>query len=298
VLIAILGLLAFVPRSPARPETLKGLKPLGVILFAPAVAGIFVALQLGKDRGWNDFLAPAVLVASIVLIAYWAWDQSRMANPLIDVRSFGRRPILFGNLSVALLAMGGFQQGQITSLVLQVPKWTGAGFGLTAFMAGLIMACLNTVSLVASPLSGSMSRRVGVRRIAVTGALVMSLAWLTLALYRPSVLTIIVCLVPLMIGMAMLQAGAYITIVQATDPARTSEATGMSYIFLNLFIAIGGQIGFLLLATGQIADPAKGPGSFPTYDSFTLAYGFVTAVTALGVVVAAMIPKFVTPTSR
>lgn len=290
VAISIVALLAMVPASREKPGALPREGLLTGLLFAPAVAGVFVTFQLAATWTWHDPRTWAVLVGSLLLLAFWAFDQSRRAQPLIDVRSLGKREILVANLSVGLLAMGCMQNGQAMSLFMQQPVWTGTGLGLSAFEAGALLMAINAVALVASPWGGAMGWRFGARRIGMLGAALVLLGWMAMTLFHASFAFVVAADTVLMLGLAILQPVAYNTVVAATPPDRTSEATGMTYVFLNTFIAIGGQILFLLLATATVHDPAQGIGSFPADAAYTRGFGAIAGIALLGLFIASRLP--------
>lgn len=291
VALTILGLFAWVPASRASGASLPGRRALPGLLFAPAIAGIFAAIQFSRDRGWQDPLTLALLVASPLLLAAWARQQSRAAEPLIDVRSLASRPVLVANLCIGLLAMGAFQQGQMMSLLFQQPRWTGVGFELSATTAGLIMLLLNTTTMIGSPFGGALTGRRGARLVTGVGSALIICGWSLLAVQHDVLPLVLAINVMLMLGLSTVQASAYLAVVQATPPERTSEATGITYIFLNTCIAIGGQILFLLLASSTVAGRAQAAGTYPSDAGFGHAFAFLIAVSCLGLAAAFALPK-------
>jgi MFS family permease len=290
VLLAIAGLLTLLPRTVKGTLSLAGVNLVAGVLFAPAIAGFFVAFQLAATLGWSDGRVWGILCGSIGLLVAWGWHQSRVATPLLNIRSLGHRQVLFANLAIGMLALGGMQHGQILSLLLQQPAATGIGFGLSATVAGLILLPLNAIALVASPLAGSLSGRLGPRTVAIIGSMLGVAGW-TATTAQPNWFPwVMTASVVELFGLSMVLTAAYVAIVEATPSERTSEAMGISYVFLNVFIAIGGQSVFLLLATSAVKIPAAA-GTFPSAAAFSSALGFVVAVAVVGTWVSWMLPR-------
>lgn len=290
VVLAIVALLKLVPPPQQKPGRIPREGLFQGLLFAPAIAGIFISFQLANAWGWQDPRPWSVIAGSLLVLLYWGWDQSHRSHPLIDVRSLGRREILLANLSVGLLAMGCMQNGQAMSLFLQQPQWTGTGFGLSAFQAGIVLLAVGSVSLVASPWGGALGNRHGARAVGSAGAALVLIGWMAITLHHPSLWFVLLADVLMMVGLSVLQTVSYNTVVAATPSDRTSEATGMTYVFLNTSIAIGGQIMFLLMATATVHDPAQGTGTFPADAAYFKAFAYISTIALLGLIVASLLP--------
>lgn len=288
-LLTIAVLRAFVPASRPSAGMPKEIKVLPGLLFAPAIAGIFIAIQFSHSRGWGHPLIWLMLGGSLLLIVFWAWHQHRQTTPLIYVRSLANRQVLFGNLILGVLAAGWCNNGQILSLILQQPAWTGAGFAVSASFSGMVLLGLNLISLFASPWGGLMGARYGVRRAALVGGIIGTLAWTAIVLHHSSMWFFIAADALLMVGLCVVQVTGFNLVVQATAPERTSEASGMTFVIFYTASAIGGQIIFLLLATATVTQP--GAGSFPSAPAYELGLAFIEVMGLIGLVIAFLLPK-------
>jgi predicted MFS family arabinose efflux permease len=251
---------------------------------------VFVSFQLANAWGWRNVSVWAVLIGSLVAIVIWGWHQSRQADPLINVHSLGRRPILLANLSISLLAMGCMQNGQVMSLLLQQPLWTQVGFGLSAGAAGTLLLPLMAITLIGSPWGGSLAGRQGARSVALIGYLLVAAGWIAIALYHQSLSFVVAADVVALFGLSFVQPAAYLTVVDATPADHTSEATGMTFVFVNIFMSIGGQAVFLLLATSTVKS-ATAAGTYPGPATYLLVFIYVIATALAGLLAAWLLPK-------
>jgi MFS family permease len=291
IVATFLAMLAF-GRGPApKTASLAKVNVLAGIAFVPALAAIFASFQFAKGRGWVDLRVWGPLALSVLTLIIWGRHQSRQANPLIDVRSLGHRPVLLANLIVGVLAVGCMQNGQVIALLLQQPEWTHIGFGMSATASGFLMLPLYGITLIGNPLGGSLTGRNGARAVALIGFALITLGWAAIALFHQSLAFVVIADMGAVCGYGMAQSAAYITVVEATPTDRTSEATGMTYVFLNTFIAIGAQVVFSLFATSTVKNPALGAGAFPAESSYALAFAFIIATGLLGMAVACLLPR-------
>lgn len=287
--ITIVALLAYVPAGKSTPGGMKNIKVMPGLLFVPAVAGVFVAIQFSHEWGWGDLRILGLVIGSVLLIAFWVWHQRRQEKPLIYVRSLANRQVLFGNLILGAMAAGWCQNGQILSLILQQPTWTGTGFAVSASFSGMVLLGLNLISLVASPWGGAMAARHGARRAALIASVIGTLAWTAIVINHASMWFFIAALALVMVGICVLHVTGFNLVIEATEAERTSEASGMSFVIFYTASAIGGQAIFLLLATATVSQ--TGGGSFPAASAYDLALGFVEAMSLIGLVIAFLLPK-------
>jgi MFS family permease len=288
-IITVIALLVFVPAPTRERASLKGISILPGLLFAPAIAGVFVAIQLAHGWGWSAPGIWVIIAASLTTLMFWAYHQSRQATPLIYVRSLAIRNVLFGNLILAVLAAGWCQNGQMLSLILQQPAWTGTSFAVSATFSGLVLLGLNAVSLFASPWGGVMAVRKGARHAALIGGVVGVIAWTVVVFDHSSLWVFIAADFVLMVGLCIVQVTGFNLVVQATAPERTSEASGMTFVIFYTFSAIGGQIIFLLLASSTVTQ--AGTGSYPSGSAYDLALAFIEIMGLIGLVIAYCLPR-------
>ena len=114
------------------------------VLFAPALAMALLALQSVRERGWADARVLGGFAAAGLLLLYWGRHQAGQARPLINVRMLAQRRLALTNLAMVFLALGAIQLGQVLSLLLQQPTWTGIGLGLSPSAMGWLMLPLNS----------------------------------------------------------------------------------------------------------------------------------------------------------
>jgi hypothetical protein len=85
--------------------------------------------------------------------------------------------------------------------------------------------------------------------------------------------------------------GLYNLIIESTPPERTGEATGMTYVFLTAFFAVGAQIVFALLESGRVVNPAHAGLAFPSDGAYVLGFAYIAATGVLGFILATQLPR-------
>ncbi|MFL6682744.1 MAG: MFS transporter [Burkholderiaceae bacterium] len=286
VLKCVISLAAFVavalvvPRPRQPPASLEGVDLVRGILFAPALAVALLALQAARERGWSDVRVLGGFAAAALLFAYWARHQALQARPLINVRMLAQRRLALTNLAMIFLALGAIQLGQMLSLLLQQPAWTGIGLGLSPSAMGWLMLPLNALTIVVSPLAGRVGRRIGDQRVALVGAGACLAAWLALLAWHATLAQLVAAAVCCTIGYGLLMPALYNLIARASPIENASEAAGVNAVCLAAFMAVGSQLLFGLLGSQTVHDAAHGSYSYPGEAAFKLAFAYLVAMCA------------------
>jgi MFS family permease len=286
---ALAGILLLVPPSPRSGDT-RATDWLSGVLFAPGVTLALLYLTLAPRWGWADPRALAMLAAGVALIVWWVHRSLTSPAPLVSVRAFADRTVAVGSGVTALVAMSTLQIAVFFSLLLQAPKWTIAGLGLSATVAGLAKLPSNITSTFAAPLGGWLAGRGGGRRAMVIGGLITSTGWGLVLLDASSVAIVVAELIVISFGATMLFAVAPTIIAQASPPDRVSEIAGLLTVIRQLFLGIGAQLVTTLLALDSVV---RGGQRFPSPWAYQL-----TIVAIIGVCVLATALCFALPAAR
>ncbi|WP_075790866.1 MFS transporter [Massilia putida] len=277
------------PPSPRRAAGAR-VDIIGGLLFAPAIAGLLLAVTKGQGWGWADGRAWTLLGSSALLLVFWARYELRHPNPLIDVRLFGHRQIALTNAGHALLGLGAMQLAQVLFVLLQQPAWTGVGLGVGATVAALVKLPSALVAAVAAPWGGTLAGRSGARRAMLAGSGILTAGWAALALYHGTVWMVALGTVVTGFGIAVAFSAIINLIVEVAPPARTSELTGLTQVVRVVSMAIGAQLITVALASSTVVNPALGPGRYPDAPAFQLAFYLITGLSALAFLAALLLP--------
>ncbi|MNQ54964.1 Multidrug resistance protein stp [compost metagenome] len=256
------------------------------ILFAPAIAGMLLAVKFGPAWQW-DWRSIGLLALSIALFVTWIHLQWRADYPLINLRLFTQRRVLIAYICMALTGIGALQIAQIMSTFLQQPGWTGAGFALSATMAGAILLPSNLVGLIASPLSGKVAGHYGARQAVILAGAMIFLGWGMLVLVHHDLWVVGSLIVLCAFGFSMMYAGIPNLIIESVPENQTSEATGLAAVVRATSMAIGAQIiGMILSSSTVTSDDPLITAQLPSASAFVLGFGFIALTGLLSLLLA------------
>src|SRR5215216_1331384 len=180
-------------------------------------------------------------------------SQRRTREPLVNMRTFIRRPVLTTNIATVLIGSAMISTFVLVPQLGQLPTGGEIGFGLSATEAGLLLAPGGLASLLVAPLVGRIGERSGSKAPFLAGCLLVAGALLGLGLAHDTVGLVILwsCLVSVGSGAAF--AAIPNLIVTAVSDRETGEATGVNTIMRNIGSAIGAQIAGSIIATHVLA---------------------------------------------
>jgi MFS family permease len=224
-LIALPLALRWLPRDPqhAGGVTLTLIRRIvdlpGIAAFTAMLASVLaLLLSFAEEPLW--WLVPAALLAGAALV----WSDRQREDPFLDVQMLAGNRALLGvcaqYLLVNVVAFGIF---------FALPLWLEAARGLHSGAAGLLVAPLAGVAVLAAPLAAQLVARRGERAALLTGACAMVAGTLLLATWTTGtpLWAIVPATVVLGIPIAFNNLGLQSALYGASDPERTGAAAGL-----------------------------------------------------------------------
>ena len=218
--------------------------------------GITYGLQPygGHTMGWTSPTVLAELIVGVVLLAAFVVIETRVSDPMIDMRLFKVRAFAAGQAVNLLAAMsrGGLQFMLIIWLQGIWLPLHGYSFADTPLWAGIYMLPLTLGFLVAGPASGAISDRFGARAFATGGLLLTALTFVGLILLPANFNYVLFAgLLALNgIGMGLMAAPNSAAIMNAVPASARGAASGIRATGMNagMVLSMGGF--FTLMAVG------------------------------------------------
>nr|WP_241895664.1 MFS transporter [Jatrophihabitans sp. GAS493] len=208
----------------------------------------------GHTMGWTNPWIMAAGTAGVLLLVAFGVIETRVEEPMIDLRLFRNRAFAAGqtvNL-LASMARGGLQFILIIWLQGIWLPLHGYAFQDTPLWAGIYMLPLTLGFLIAGPLSGALSDRRGARAFATGGLLLMAATFVGLMLIPADFnYTVFATLLALNgIGSGLMAAPNSAAIMNSVSAAQRGAASGVRATGMNagMVISMGGF--FSLMAIG------------------------------------------------
>ena len=283
--VLIVGVLLLVSESTVR--TKGRFDFVGALLLSIALTALLLGISKGGSWGWGSQQVIGLFAIAAVLVAIWVPYELKVGQPLVDLRTSARRPVLLTNIASVLVGFAMFANLLLTTQQLQLPAATGYGFGLTVIVAGLAMVPSGLAMVAFAPVSGQLINRYGGRVTLITGSAVMAVAYIARVYYSNTVLAVIIGSTVVSIGTAIAYA-AMPTLIMASVPiTETASANGLNALLRALGTSSSSAAVAAVLGSVTIQ---LGPATLPSFTAFQDVFWMAGLGALAGCVVAWYIP--------
>ncbi|MGW7357948.1 MFS transporter [Streptomyces sp. NPDC054802] len=279
-LVTLLAVVLFVPASRAKSGGRTDLP--GALTLALFLVLLLLPITQGHEWGWTSARTLGSFAAAVVMAGVWALTENRVREPMVDMRMFVNRPVLFSNLAGLFVGFGMFAQFLGVSYLAQIPQdVAGYGFGASVLRASVQYLLPSTLaSLVAAQFGGVLIRRIGPRLTlalsAVTG--IAGFAWLATA--HSSTASVVGAGMAVGTAISLGYAAMPALIVAGVPPHQTGVANGINSISRSVGSSIGSALITTLLVSRTIENLPAGVPPLPAESQFTLSFTIAGAAFA------------------
>jgi EmrB/QacA subfamily drug resistance transporter len=251
-----------VPATPPHPG--QRFDVPGTILLSLALLALSGAVTFGQDMGFGAPPILAAFAAFAVLTAAFIAVELRSPSPMIQLR-------LFRNPMLTVSVISGFLVFVCLSVtVLLLPFYLQDIIGWEVGFVGLLLGVEPLVMGVVSPLSGTLSDRIGIRRLTLLGLSIMAVGLLVFRTFDADLTPakFLLFAIPLGLGIGMFQSPNNSAIMGAVPREYTGLGGGIMTITRLLGVTTGvavlgsiwaarvaSQLGGALPAGGATAAP-------------------------------------------
>ncbi|MFD7662412.1 MFS transporter [Streptomyces sp. NPDC059788] len=252
--IAIAGAWVFLHDRRGHGGTAR-LDVLGVVLGCGGLVAIVYGCSEAQPRGWGDGLVLGMLMGGAVLLALFAWWQSRARYPLLPLHIVRDRNRAGAFLTMALAVIAMFGMFLFMTYYLQVV------LGYSPVKTGLAFLPVTAAIIVGSTqISARLLHHLPPRVLMVPGAVFAAagLFWLTTLTAEPAYVSHVLPS-ELLVGLGM---GLIFMPVMSTATAGVApQDSGVTSATVNTAQQVGGSIGTALLNTIATSTSATYIGS-------------------------------------
>uniref|UniRef100_UPI003F494E2D MFS transporter n=1 Tax=Nonomuraea bangladeshensis TaxID=404385 RepID=UPI003F494E2D len=229
----------------------RSFDPLGAITITGALVMVVYAAVDAPAIGWGHGRTLGMFGGAIVLLILFLIVEKRSSAPLVPLQIFRSRAFVSGNVMTLLAAMTTFGGAIMMSVYAQEV------LGYSAVLFGASTAVYAAMSVVGSNVAGPLTTRVGYKKVAVAGALMLTVGTLLLSM-APADGSYWADLFPGMLffgtGIGTTSVAAAIGALSGAAPNEAGLAAGVN----NSMFQIGGALGVALCVTVSVAaaDPS------------------------------------------
>jgi EmrB/QacA subfamily drug resistance transporter len=213
----------------------------GALLSIVGFGGLLAAIIEGPERGWSDPLVVAGFAAAAVCLAGFVAFESKVSNPLLDMKFFRNRRFAMGSMGISVTFFAMFSMFFILTQYLQyVAGYSALGAGLRGLPFAFTM-------ILVSPRAPLIAARIGAKRAVAGGMVVMSIGVFLLSLVErnTSYLYVAVCLVLAAAGVGAAMPSLSSGIVQSVPMNKAGVGAAVN----DTTREVGGAIGIAIVGS-------------------------------------------------
>ncbi len=256
----------------------------GAVLLAGWLSTLLLAISLVPAYGW---LSPLVLgpgAAAGVLLAGWYLAERRARHPLVDLATLALPAVRATNAATLLLGFGMFGSWMLVPLLVAQPAVTGAGFGASPTVVGLIMLPNAVGTLLVMPLGRRLGAAHGPRATLLLGTIVVAAAYAFLAAAHGALILVLAAVLVMGSGVGLAFAAVAAIVVESVPLAQTAVSAGINTVMRTIGGTLGATVG------GSLLTSSLGPSGYPTPRAYTIAMITYTVALAGAALLASRVP--------
>lgn len=283
----IIAVAAVVPESSVR--TRGKFDFLGAVMLSTALTATLLAISKGARWGWTSELTLLMFVIGIVTLALWFPYELRVTQPMVDLRTSAKPPVLLTNVASILVGFSMYANNLSTTQQLQMPKISGYGFELGVMAAGLCMIPAGLAMVFFAPVSANITKRFGAKITLIVGGTVLALAYIARVFLTGSIALIIISAAVVSIGTAIAYSAMPMLIMRSVPITETASANGLNSLLRSVGTSTSSAVVAAMLTSMVIP---SGPGEgLPSIDAFKNIFWLAALAAVAAAAAAAFIPR-------
>ena len=163
---ALIAAARIIPES-TDPHATRRLDWVGLALSGLGIFGFVYGIIEGNITGWDNPRIIGSILIGLLLVGVFIWWEMRVPDPMMKIELFRNRNFAIGNFIALAVSFG------MLGIFFPMSIFLQGVLGYTAIKAGATMIPMSVAILLAAPLSGRLTDRLGVRWILFGGLLTM-----------------------------------------------------------------------------------------------------------------------------
>lgn len=260
----------------------------GIIGLAVGLSSALIGVSKGSTWGWTDGRTLASIIGGVVVLLVWGAYELRHHDPLVDLRTTARRPVLFTNLAAVLIGFGMMAQSIVVPQLLEMPKETGFGLGQSILHAGLWMAPAGLMMMAFAPVSSKLMTSLGARTTLSIGAGVLGAGYLISLLLMDAPWQLMVGALVASAGVGIGYAAMPTLILDNVPESEAGSGVGVNALMRSVGTTVAGAVMAAIL-TSRTVDFAG--VAIPSKGAFQLCFLVGAGASFVGALVALLVPR-------
>ena len=275
----------FVPETPAKDRVKVRLDFVGSLGLGVWLVCFLLALSFGGSWGWSSGRVIGLFVAGAVILAAWAFHQSRTSYALMDFKGMDKRQVIAGYSTYCVVAMTASGLYILEPAFAETPGAAGYGFGATVMRSSLALLPILPAAFVAAAISKPMLAKLGPRPPIALGGVLCVIAFAMMAFWHGSLWEFYVAVAVYGVGIIIAFNVGWALTASAGRQDNMSTTFGIQYAVALPAAAIMTAVILAVLASNVRVVPALGGIPLPKEGAYTGLFLLLSGVSLVGYVI-------------
>ncbi|MFJ3334651.1 MFS transporter [Streptomyces sp. NPDC086766] len=260
---------------------------LGALGLAAGLVCLLLGVSQGGQWGWGTPRVVGLFLGAAAVLGLWCRQQLRAARPLVDLRLVSRPRVGLSHVAALLTGFAFYANSLVTAQLVQAPKATGYGLGLSIVATGLCLLPGGITMLLFSPLSARISATRGPRITLALGAAVIACGYAVRIADSRDLWMIILGATVVATGTTLAYSALPTLILRAVPAGQTASANGVNVLMRTIGQATSSAaVAAVLVHHGSPVDGVQ----VATLHGYLLAFAMAGAVALAACAAALSIP--------
>ncbi|WP_406165137.1 MFS transporter [Streptomyces sp. NBC_00996] len=274
-------------REPGRFDT------VGAVGLAAGLICLLLGVSQGGTWGWGGARILGLFVACVLILTLWWIQQRRTERPLVDLKLAARPRVALPHIAALLTGFAFYGNSLVTAQLVQAPKETGYGLGLSIVATGLCLLPGGVTMLLLSPVSARISAARGPRVTLALGTAIIAVGYVIRIMDSSDLWLIILGATVCAIGTTLAYSALPTLILRAVPAGQTASANGVNVLMRTIGQAVcSAAVAAVLVHHTSLV----GGAPLPTLHGYLLAFAMAGTVAVVACAAALSIPA--DPASR
>ena len=235
---------------PARKH--KGFDVAGALTVFIGLSAGLVAINRGQSLGWTSPYVIGLFALGIAMLVAFIWTEKKSVDPVLDLSLFSSRVFGAANAAHSLFYVS------TIALRFGMPFFLIQSLQLPAATAGLLLALMEGVRGIFSPISGRLSDKLGTWVLVTAGMAIVLLGTLPMLTWKSdaSIVGLLPFLIVFGVGMGLFVAPIQSTIMGCTPKAQLGTASAMVATTRQIGSSLGLAIAGMAFIRAKLASEA------------------------------------------
>lgn len=241
----------------------------GFSVYAFAVFFFFIMIFYGQEVGFFRYDILTLFIVTILLVLLFIKIEKQAINPLIDLKIFSNSLFSIGIICAFLV----FTANSFFTVIM--PFYLQETLSLTPSSAGFLLMIISFVMMFATPISGTLSDKVGREILTFIGLIILAIGQITLSMLSQTTTLnfFIVIAVMLGLGNALFQSPNNAIVMSSVPKHELGMAGGLNSLARNLGMICGIALSTTTLYTTMSFRSLQKITSYPSYNHDLFIYG-------------------------